>query len=228
MTAFGRSGLVLDIESGHRQGYEEGIGGRSDHFRHLGLHTEPQAQVQVALDGLAVFVGLVHYDGIARGSYIGFQSILNGGSVLIKSSPQSVVQNIGLIVPVVVTLVGIGVATGAVGKTDCCQQVSSLLLVEAIQNLSQIVIGMLIVDTFGEGNDVGNTDDGKLNTLQRVAVGILSITQRIVGIAVGIAFANSFAQDFFHIAFAPTGGDKGSFVPGIILVGIGPIVLPDS
>ena len=41
---------------------------------------------------------------------------------------------------------------------------------EAIQNLGQIVVRVLIVGTLGEGNNVSHTQNGELDTLQRVAV----------------------------------------------------------
>ena len=87
---------------------------------------------------------------------------------------------------------------------------------------------MLVVGGLGEGHDIGNTQDGEFHTLQSVAVGVLTVAQGVVRIAVGIALTNGFAQNFFHIALAPAGGDEGVLVPDTVLVGVGPVKLPDG
>ena len=87
---------------------------------------------------------------------------------------------------------------------------------------------MLIVGALGEGHDIRNTQDGELNTLNGIAVGVLAVAQGVVGITVGIALTDSFAQHFFHIALTPASGNKGIFIPNAVLVGVGPVVLPDS
>ena len=253
VTTFGGCGVSVAGNRSHRQTDKERIGSGSDHFRHLGFDAQPQAQIQVALDGLAIFIGLVHDNGFVAGSDIGFQGILDGGGIGFQSVSQSLVQHIGLVVPAVSDLgdslcvntcfgihgsqrsggfvvqhIGILVAASTVTQTDSGQQISSLILVKGIQNLSQVVVGMLVVGGLGEGHDIGNTQDGEFHTLQSVAVGVLTVAQRMVGIAVGIALTDGFAQDFFHIALAPAGGDEGVLIPDTVLVGVGPVKLPDG
>ena len=92
VTTFGGSGVSVAGNRSHRQADKERIGSGSDHFRHLGFDAQPQAQIQVALDGLTIFIGLVHDDGFVAGGDIGFQGILDGGGIGFQSVSQSLIQ----------------------------------------------------------------------------------------------------------------------------------------
>ena len=87
---------------------------------------------------------------------------------------------------------------------------------------------MLVIGGFSESHHISNPNDGELGTLDGIAVGVLSIAQGVVGIAVGIALTDGVAQNFFNIALPPAGADKRIFIPDTILHGIGPVKLPDG
>ena len=98
---------------------------------------------------------------------------------------------------------------------------------EPIKYHSQVIIGVLIVGTFREGNNVSHTQDGKLDTLQRIAIGVLAVAQGMIRITIGITLTDGFAQYFLYIALTPAGGDEGIFVPNTVFVGVGPVKLPN-
>ena len=231
MTTLGGSGVGIAGNGGHGQGYEEGVGGAGDHLRHLGFHQQVQTHRQVADDGLAVLVGQRH-SRAAKLTHILFQSVLHSGGVCVQAVGQSLVQHIaGIVVIVVAQLigsVGVFIAASAVRQTDSREQVSSLHLIEAVQHHGLVVFGMLAVGGLGKGYDISNLEVAEFHALDGISVGVLTVSQGIVGRAVGITLTNSFAQDFFHIAFTPAGGDEGILIPDTVFQGIGPVKLPDG
>ncbi|MGO5326831.1 hypothetical protein ACTQ0G_03410 [Oscillospiraceae bacterium LCP21S3_A1] len=87
---------------------------------------------------------------------------------------------------------------------------------------------MLIVGGLGKGYDISHTQVAEFHALDGIAIGVLTVAQGIVGAAVGIALTNTFTQDFFHMTFAPAGGDEGILIPDTVFQGVGPVKLPDS
>ena len=231
MAAFGGRRIFIAGDGSHGQGDEEGIGGGSHHFRHLGFHQQVQTHRQIPDDGLAVFVGQRH--GSTTGAdHVGFQGILYGGSIGGERVGHCLVQSVrGVIVVAVAQLVGVVgvfIASGTVRQTDCFQQVSGLDFVEAVEHLGQIVVGMLVIGGLGEGHNISHPQIAEFHALDGIAVGVLAVAQRVVGLAVGIALADRFAQDFFHIGFPPAGGDKGILIPHAVLHGVGEVKFPNS
>ena len=232
VTTFGGRRMLIARDCGAGQAYEESRGRGSDHFGNSGLHTQPQAGTQATLDGLTVLIGLVHDDGIVSGCDISFQCVLNSSGVLCHGIGQGLIQSIGSVVVIgAVQLVGvvcIFIAACAIFQTDGSQQIGRYFLVEAIQNLGHIVVGMLVIGGFSESHHISNPNNGELGTLDGIAVGVLAIAQGVVGIAVGIALTDGVAQNFFNIALPPAGADKRIFIPDTILHGVGPVKLPDG
>ena len=224
-------GVGIAGNGGHGQGYEEGIGSGSHHFGNLGFHQQVQTHRQVADDSLAVFVGQGH-SGAASLCHILFQSVLYGGGVGVQGISHGFVQSIGSVVIVgVIQLIGvvrIGVTASTVWQTDGGQQIRSLHLIEAIQHHGLVVFRVLVVGALRKGHDVGNPQVAEFHALNGIPVGVLAVAQSIVRRAIGIALTNTFAQDFFHIAFTPAGGDKGILIPDAVLQGVGPVKLPDG
>ena len=229
VAALGRGGVFVTGNGGHGQADKEGIGGGSHHLGNGGFHAQIQANRQVPLNGLAVLIGLGHDNGTILGGHVGFQSVLDGGGVGGQGSCQSLVQGFGgVIIIVLAELVGvvcIGVPASTISQADGGQQVSGLYLVEAVQNLGQVVVGVLVIGGFRKGNNVGYLQGGEFHALQSIAVGVLAVAQVVAGAAIGIALPDSVAQHIFHIAFTPAGGDEGILVPNTVLDGVGPVIL---
>ena len=224
-----RSRVSITRDGGHGQGHEEGIGGRSNHFRHDIFHNQVQTNAQVALDGLTVVIGQSHIDSVGVRCHECFQSVLDSGGVLSKRSSHSLVQDVRLIEPAVaVQVISIHIAILTVAQTDCSQQILGFDLIEGIQNLGQVVIGMLIICGFSEGGNGCNIGDGEANALNGITVTGLAIAKGMVGRVVAIALADTAAQDIFHIGLSPAGGHEGILAPDTILDGIGPVILPDG
>ena len=223
MTALGRSGVLIAGNGGHGQGYEERSGGAGDGFTGLGFQNQPQAGVQALNLCLAVFVGQIHGNSTIAGCDIAFQSVLDGGGIFSNCIGQSLVQHIGSVVIVVgvqlISGICVLIAICTVLQTDGFQQISRSSLVKAIQNLSHVVFGMIVIGGLGEGHNVSNPQQGKFHTLQSVAIGRLTVAQ---GAAVAAA------QDGFYIAFLPAGGGERFIVPDAILHGVGPVILEDG
>ena len=229
VTAFGGSRVCITGNGGHGQRYEEGVGGRSDHFGNDVFHNQVQTNTQVALNGLAVVIGQIHINSVGVSCHVGFQSILHGSGVLCQRSGHSLIQHIGLIEPAIaVQVVGILITAIAIAQTDCLQQICSFSFVECIQNLSQVVVGVLIVFRLSEGGNGSNVGNGEANALNGIAVTGLAVAQGVIGRTVAVAIANTVAQDVFHIGFSPAGRYKGIFAPNTVLHGIGPVILPEG
>ena len=244
VATLGRSGLNITGNGGHGQGYEEGVGGAGNHFRHAILNDQVQANRQVALDGLTVVIGQVHVNGIGVVVHVGFQSILNDGGVLSQSSGHCLVQDIGLVEPELVRIIlsqghrlcagpsshviSILIAVLTVGQTDCSQQFSSVSLVESVQQLGQVVVGMIVVGRLREGPGSCDVGDHITDALDGITVAGLAIAQGVIGRIVVITLANCVAQDIFHVGLTPAGADERVFIPYAILHSVGPVVLPNS
>ena len=223
MTALGGGGVLIAGNGGHGQGYEERSGGAGDGFAGLGFQNQPQAGIQTLNLCLAVFVGQIHGNSAIAGCDIAFQSVLDGGGIFSNCISQGLVQNIGSVVIVVgVQLIGgicVLIAVCTVFQTDGLQQIRRSSLVKTIQNLSHVVLGMVVIGGLGEGHNVSNPQQGKFHTLQCVTIGSLTVAQ---GAAVAAA------QNGFYIAFLPARGGEGFIVPDAIFHGVGPVVFEDG
>ena len=230
VTALGGSGVSITGNGGHGQGCKEGVGGRSHHFGNLGFNQQVQTHRQIADNGLSVFVGQGH-SGATKFTHILFQCVLDGGGVGVQAVSQSFVQHIaGVVVIVVAQLigsVGILITTSAVRQADGREQVSGLGLIESVEHHGLVVFGMLVIGGLGKGYDISHTQVAEFYSLNGISVGVLAVAQGIIGRAVDITLTHTFAQDFFHIAFTPAGGDEGILIPDAILQGVRPVKLPD-
>ena len=203
------------VNSSHGNGYQEGISGGGDHFGNLGFYQQVQTQLQIGSGSLAVGIGQGH-SHTAVGSHVLFQSVLNNGGVGFQASCQSIDQNIGLVeILVGIQMVSIGVAVVAVFQAQSLQEVSTLDLIDAVQNF-HMVVGTGVSFGLGELNDVSDLQVAELNALDGIAVADFAIAQVRLGCT---------AQNVVDAGFIiDTGGDIGA-VPHAILFSIGQIVL---
>ena len=112
-------------------------------------------------------------------------------------------------------MVGIGVAVIAVFQAQSLQEVSTLDLIDAVQNF-HMVVGTGVSFGLGELNDVSDLQVAELNALDGIAVADFAIAQVRLGCT---------AQNVIDAGFIiDTGGDIGA-VPHAILFSIGQIVL---
>ena len=242
MAALGGCGIAVAGNAGHRQRYKERIGGQHG-FADTGFDADVKTGLQAPLHRLAVLIGLCHNNGVLICLYIGFQSVLNSSSIGRQGIVQRLVQSIGGVVvdgafcgygffahghQLMIQRIRILGTACAVCQTDSCQQISSFHGIKAIQQLDQLVLGMLVIGRLGVGDKIGHTQDGELNAFLRVTIGILTIAQGVVDLTVGIAHPDSFAQDFLNIRLTPASRNKAVIIPNTVLAGIGKIVLPDG
>ena len=118
VAALGRSGLNITGNSGHRQGYEEGIGGAGNHFGYAILNDQVQADGQVPLDGLTVVVGQIHVQSGGMAVDVGFQGILNNSGVVSQSRSHCLVQDIRLVEPELIGII-LGQCHGLCAGPSC-------------------------------------------------------------------------------------------------------------
>ena len=213
------SGVVIAGDGGHGQGDKEGVGGGSDHLGNLGFYQQIQTYGQILGRGLADFAGGSHSRAAVTDE--GFQCVLHRGGIGFQTLSQGFVQRVGGVeVTVSVQTVGFGAAVGTVFQANGFQQVGGIRLVEAIENLSRLLIL--------ESRDVRDFQIGELHTGNGITLAGLTVPQSVAVLAVSVAFTVGIYQGVFHIAFLPAGGGKGIFIPHAVLFGVGIVEFPDG
>ena len=78
-----------------------------------------------------------------------------------------------------------------------------------------------------KGHNVRGFQIGEFHTGNGIAFAGLPVSQSVAVLAVGVAFPIGVHQGVFYIAFLPTGGGKGIFIPHAVLLGVGVVEFPD-
>ena len=120
-------------------------------------------------------------------------------------------------------MVSIGVALGAIFQTQGTEEVSTLYLVHAVEYL-YMAVGAAVSSGFGELDDIGHLQVGKLYPGNGIAVAFAAVAQ--IGLVIGIAVTDSTAQGVDHILIVDTGGHIGA-VPYTVLLSVRDIVFVD-
>ena len=217
-------GSIVAIDAGHRNGHQEGIGGGNNLLGDSSFNDQIQAQSQVSCLSLAVGIGRSHLDA-AVSSHVLFQSILHGGGVCFQTGSQSVDQNIGLIeILGGIQLISIGIVLSTIFQTQSLQEVSTLHLVDAIQDF-HMVIGTGVSSGFRELDDVSDLHIAELNALDCVAVACFAIAQIRLVVSIACAFT---AQNINNTSLIHHAGGNIGGIPNAVLFSVGEIVLIDG
>ena len=223
--AFAAIFCIGAVNGGHGDGYQEGVSGGSDHFGNLGFHQQIQTQLQIVRLGLAVGIGQGHCS-TAICSNVVFHSGFNGGGIGFQTGCQSIDQHIGLIeILVFVQVVCIGIPLGTIFQTQGLQEVSTLYLVDTVQNL-HMVVGAVISGGFGKLDDIRNPQIGKFLALDGLAVADFSIAQ--IRLVIIVTSPDSATQNVFDTFFVIAAGGHIGAVPDTVLFGVRNIVLVDG
>ena len=122
-------------------------------------------------------------------------------------------------------MVCVGIALGTIFQTQGLQKVSTLYLVDAVQNF-HMVVGAVISGGLGKLDDIRDSQIGKFHALNGVAVADLTVAQiRLVIIVTGTV---GTAQDIVDTCFIIAAGGHIGAVPDTVLLGVGNIVLVDG
>ena len=196
VAALRRSRLNITGNSSHGQGYEEGVGSAGNHLGNNIFDRQVQANTQITLNGLTIVVSQRHVNSVGVCCHVSFQCVLDSGGILSQCGGHSLVQDIRLIEPAIcIQVVSVLVTVLTVSQADRCQQILGFNLIESVQQLGQVVIGMLIIFRLRESNRGCHIGDGEANTLDGITVTGLAVAQGMVGRVVVIALADTAAQD---------------------------------
>ena len=217
-------GSIVAIDRSHGDGHQEGVGGGNNLLGNSSFDDQIQAQIQIGSLSLAVCISGCHLDATVS-CHVLFQSVLHSGGVCLQACSQSINQNIGLIEELGgIQLISVGVTLSAVFQAQSTQEIGTLYLVDAIQDLN-MVVSAAISSGLGELYDFSNLYVAELNALDRVAIACLAIAQ--IGLIVGIACAVA-TQDINNTSLIHDAGGNIGRIPDAVLLSVGQIVLIDS
>ena len=207
-------GGVGAVDGGHRDGYQERVGGGNNHFRDFGFCNQIQTQRKI-LD-LALAVGIRQGHGCTVGGSVTLHCVLDSGSVGSQAGGQGGDQHIRLVeILGFIQSIRFFVPILSVRQTQGFQEVRTLGLVHGVQDFHMTVGGF----GFAVLENVGHLYIGKLDTLNGISV---------AGFAVAQSGRSISAQNIVYPGFVINAGRHIAGIPYAVLFGVGQIVLVDG